>query len=96
MDFGDFVTWLAGAVVVVGLVQWIKGLVRDAPSWVWAIVMAGVSIGVGYAMPSGGIYAGLGTWAIAQLGYDAILKGVIAAIERKSAAKTESSSGGTS
>lgn len=85
MDFSQIGIWLAGAVVVIGLIQWLKALVPlKLPGWLWAFVMALVSIGVGFSMKgTAPVFDGLGVWAISQLGYEAILKGILAAIAKK-------------
>ena len=87
MEILQLAIWLAGAAVVVGLMQWVKGLVPKAPTWVWALCMPLISIGVGFSMKGATpVFDGLGVWAISQLGYDAILKRVIATIAAKKAA----------
>jgi len=77
MDFMNWAAWLAGAVAVVGITQWMKGLAPKASSWVWAAIMPLLAIGVAWA--AGGArpwFDALGIVAIAQLGYELIVQGV--------------------
>ena len=67
--------WLAGAVAVVGVLQYLKGLAKEAPSWVWSAVMPALAIATAWA--AGGErpwFDALGIASIAQLGYDLIVQ----------------------
>ncbi len=68
----DFGAWLQGAVVVVGLVQWLKGLFAKAPSWVWAITAPAIAIG--YAFAPEAIRNAAGFLAVSQLSYETIMQ----------------------
>jgi hypothetical protein len=75
MEFVQWVTWLAGAVAVVGVLQWIKGLAPKAPSWAWSVAMVALSIAAAFA--AGGPrpwFDALGIAAISQLGYELIIQ----------------------
>jgi len=77
MEFTNWAAWLAGAVAVVGITQYLKGFAKEAPSWVWLAVMPVLAIGTAWA--AGGArpwYDALGIVAIAQLGYELIVQGV--------------------
>jgi hypothetical protein len=82
IDVIDLATWVAGSVIAVGLIQWAKGLAPAAPSWVWAAVLPLGSLAA--ALAAGGprpIWTALGIWAVAQVGWDAILRGIVKRIE---------------
>lgn len=77
MEFIQWGIWLAGAVAVVGGVQWAKGLAPKAPSWVWLLAMPVLSVAA--ALAAGGDrpwFNALGIAAIAQLGYELIVQAV--------------------
>lgn len=84
VDIIDIGTWSAGAVIVVGAIQWAKGALSKIalPSWVWAIALPLVSIGAaGASAAKTGDWHRLpwdaaGMWAIAQLGYELIVQTV--------------------
>lgn len=73
MEWGNVVSV---AVAVVGLIQWLKGLLTKAPSWVWAVASAvgcmGVAAVVFYLPPW--VLMGLVALAVAQLGYETIVQ----------------------
>lgn len=82
MELIDLAKWLAGAVITVGLIQWIKavfmsGFKRELPGWLLVLVMPIVSLAVGFASGEQGLWTALGIWAVAQVGYEGILKGII-------------------
>lgn len=75
IDWGYIVP---AAIVVVGVLQWGKGMVKTAPGWLWAL-LAPVACAV-VAIAGGGSVNqiatnGLATLAISQLGYEALLQG---------------------
>lgn len=82
ITIADFGIWAAGAVIVVGVVQWAKGLFPKVPSKLWSIVLPVVSAGAGFAYSfktgviADGVWTSLGIWAIAQLGYELIVQTV--------------------
>lgn len=80
----DLATWLAGASIAIGLIQWAKGLLPKTPTWVWS---AALPVGaIAAALAAGGdrwAWDALGIWAIAQVGWDAILRRIIKGIEGK-------------
>lgn len=74
------VAFLVGAaVIVIGMIQWAKGIANKVPSKAWAIIMPILSVVVAICV-GGGINQiavnGLGIWAICQLGYEIIVQAV--------------------
>lgn len=75
------------AVLAVGLIEWGKGVVKNAPSWVWSIVLPVAAFVA--ALAGRGIaeqplvWFWLLTWAVAQIGYALIIQSVRAAIGKK-------------
>ena len=74
MDFGQ---WAVGAVMVVGVLQWLKNIVpKTAPKWLYVALLPVVSVGVAL-LPVGGILWGAAlAFALAQLGYETIIQTV--------------------
>ena len=75
MDLVVWGAWLAGAVAVVGVLQYLKGLAKGAPSWIWSAAMPALAIVTAWA--AGGArpwFDALGIASIAQLGYDLIVQ----------------------
>lgn len=76
IDWGYVVS---AAVIAVGIVQWMKGLLKRFPSWVWSAIIPAVSTGVAFAA-DGGVWQiatnALAVWAICQLGYELILQNI--------------------
>ncbi len=70
--FSNMGLLLGGAVATAGLIQWGKGLVKKAPSWVWAICL--IIFGVGYMYAPEQVRTGLLISAIAQLGYETLIQ----------------------
>jgi hypothetical protein len=71
------------AVAVVGLLQWIKGLLPKAPTWVWAVASAIGCIGAAAAtfyLP-GWVLLGMVALAVTQLGYETIVKLLLAKVD---------------
>ncbi len=74
----DITIWLLGALLVVGLTEWIKGFLFFIPpkyKWVYGFVSAILSVVVGYF--SGGaniVWDTLGILTMSQLGYAYILQ----------------------
>lgn len=82
LDFIDIATWLAGATIALGLIQWAKGLLPKAPTWLWSAALPAFAIAAGFA--AGGdrpIWDALGIWAIAQVGWDGLLRRIVKGIE---------------
>ena len=86
-DFAIMGIWCAGAVIVVGVMQWVKGFAaqtiqRVIPSWVWSLILPFCALGASAAFSfkqNGGswIWNALGIWAVSQLGYEVIVKSVV-------------------
>jgi len=81
MTFDSFACWLAGAVAIVGIIQWAKGLIEKIfpdkiPSWLFSIILPFVAVGVSFTMTGEYWWNLCGTWAIAQLGYEVIVQTV--------------------
>ena len=86
-DFAIMGIWCAGAIIVVGVMQWVKGITaqtvrRVMPSWVWSLILPVCALGASAAFSfgrSGGslLWNALGIWAVSQLGYEVIVKSVV-------------------
>jgi hypothetical protein len=75
MDFSDFGSWLAGAVAVVGLIQWIKGLVpKTTPTWVYAVLAPVLALG--WALAPEPVQQASGVLGVSQIGYETIIQTV--------------------
>ena len=101
-DFAIMGIWCAGGVIVVGVMQWVKGFVaqtiqRVIPSWVWSLILPFCALGASAAFSfgrSGGswLWNALGIWAVSQLGYEVIVKTVVENL-LSSGRRTEGSGG---
>lgn len=89
IDFSIVGVWTAGAIIVVGVIQWLKGFVQQivrsgVPTWVWSVIMPLCAIGTSRAFDLFGgqaaalkwVWNALGIWAASQLGYEVIVKSV--------------------
>lgn len=72
MDFAIIGIWAGGAITVVGLLQWFKGLAPGAPSWIWGIAAAALALGYAAAPPWA--QTGAGILAVSQIGYEQIVQ----------------------
>ena len=83
----DIGTWSLGAVIVVGLIQWVKGLAPKAASWVWAaaLPMASIATAMSYGFDKM-LWNALGICAFAQVCYEVILQTIKAKVGTKSEA----------
>jgi hypothetical protein len=72
----DWLLALAVALEAAGAIQWGKGWLKGAPTWVWSILLPLLCIGLAVA-PAFVHVAALGM-AFAQLGYETIIKAVVA------------------
>ena len=79
----NIAVWLTGAIIVVGLVEWVKALGqaitdRKVKSIVYAACLPVVAFIVAYSMELEGsrFWVALGIWAIAQIGYELIIQAV--------------------
>jgi len=70
----DWLLALAVALEAAGFIQWAKGLIKPAPTWIWAAVLPLLCFGFAVA-PACVHVAALGL-AFAQLGYETILKAI--------------------
>jgi len=66
------------AVAIVGDVQWLKGIFKKAPTWVWAIVAVILCAALAAAQYYVGIWVLYAAVALsfAQLGYEIILQAI--------------------
>ena len=73
MDWGKV---LIVAVAVVGLLQWLKGLLPGAPAWAWAAASAArcVAIAAATAYLPDWMLLGLVALAASQIGYEVIVQ----------------------
>jgi uncharacterized oligopeptide transporter (OPT) family protein len=62
----------SGALAVAGIIQLLKNFLKKLPGWAWAVILIGFAIGYIY-LPSELKNAFL-IAAVAQLGYDALIK----------------------
>jgi hypothetical protein len=82
VDIIDFATWAAGAVIVVGVMQWAKNLLKKIPTWIWSVVLPIVSLGASAAAAykesdySSIFWNAAGIWAISQVGYELIVQSI--------------------
>ena len=73
------VTWvlvLMGAVIVVGIMQWLKTFLKEKPSWMWGAISLVLSFAVAAVMqflPSW-ILLGMLVMSVGQLGYENIIQ----------------------
>ena len=82
----DFVYLFAAAFGAIGVIEYIKGFVPNAPGWVWRVCLPLVCFGV--ALAGDGGWFQVGTMAIlllalTQICYDLIISSVKKLIERK-------------
>ena len=83
------------AVAVVGVIEWLKSFLKEfvaIPGWAWSLVVLAASLCCGALCVFGGgvgpkslamaILAGLVVLALAQIGYDAIVKAIAKKAER--------------
>ena len=77
MDYlTSIAAWVAGAVIVVGLIQAAKSAITGAPSWLWLVVMLVVSVAAAFAAgTTRPWFDALGIAATSQLGYELIVQG---------------------
>jgi len=64
------------AIAVVGLIEWVKGFFKKAPTWVWAIAAVVGCLGaaaVAFYLPPW-VLLGIVALAIATLGYELIVQ----------------------
>ena len=94
-DFSIFVTWLLGAVAVVGVIEWIKGFASAIKEKNWksiALSLALPAVCFLVAFGKGGgdaIWNAFGMWSIAQLCYSLIVQSVQKAFVSKVAPALE-------
>ncbi len=74
-------TWIAGAVIVSGIIQWAKSLAKtvftkEIPSWVWVVILPVISFGSAVSVGGQVLWNTLGIWAIAQVGYETIIQSI--------------------
>lgn len=73
MDYLQDIGYILGAAVAVaGLIQWAKNWLKTAKPWVWAAVL--IPLAIGYAYLPERVQTGLLVAAIAQLGWDTLIK----------------------
>lgn len=73
----DIVMWSAGAVIVVGMLEFFKGAFPKLPSWVWtiAVVLAsGITALAGESTKP--IWDALGILSVSQLCYQLIIQSI--------------------
>ena len=82
MEILDLALWTAGAVIVVGIMQWAKNILPKVPPKAWAFILPVVSFGAAVAGAvkgndfSGILWNGAGIWAVAQVGYELIVQSI--------------------
>ena len=72
------------ALATVGIVQWLKGALKNVPTWVWAIAAAVLCAGLAAATYyiSAWILYGAVALSFTQLGYEIIVQGIPEIIKR--------------
>ena len=78
MDFSFALEWLSGAVAVLGLVQYLKGLAKKLPSWTWGVIS--IVLCVAWGFTSEKFHLAWGTLSITQLGYETLYQPILAKI----------------
>jgi type IV secretory pathway TrbL component len=84
-DFLTIVMALCVALGTVGFVQYVKGLLKSAPSWVWRVAMPCVALGLAAAFwyfPPFVVVWVLGV-CLTELGWDALFQWLIDLIKRR-------------
>lgn len=81
MDFELVAIWVAGGVVVSGIIQWVKSLAKtiftkEIPSWVWVVILPITSFVASFSLGGEVLWNALGIWAISQIGYETIIQSV--------------------
>ena len=90
-DFSAFVTWLLGAIAVVGLLEWAKGLydaikAKSLKSIILSLALPAVCFIVAYGKGMAElVWNACGMWSIAQLCYSLIVQSVQNAFRNKGA-----------
>lgn len=64
--------WIKGAIVLIGMIQYLKGAFPKAPAWVWTIAVPLLAAGYAFAPPV--VQDAAGVLAASQLGYEGIVK----------------------
>lgn len=91
MQSSYWVLVLAIAVGAVGLIQYVKGLISKAPTWVWAASLPVICI-------AGSILLTPWPWCVlvavlaitlGQLGYETLVQGILAAIDSATGANIQ-------
>lgn len=75
--FSCVALWIAGALIVAGLTQWIKSFIKlkSPHKWIYGIISAGLAFAAAFA--GGGttiLWNFLGILAVSQLGYESIMQ----------------------
>ncbi len=80
----DWLLLVGASISVVGVIEWLKGFVPKAPSWLWRAVLAPVALGVAMALDSGPFQIAtnsLALLAMAQIGYPVLIQLPVVIIE---------------
>lgn len=78
----DFTLWAMGAVIAVGLIQWLKTFLPNVSGQTWAIVLPLTSLtsATSFCIQAGAFNTLLTDflliWVLAQIGYELILQSV--------------------
>ena len=79
MDYGFILEWLAGAVAVLGLVQYLKGQFKTLPSWTWGVTSIVLCVAWGFTNEK--FHLAWGTLSITQLGYETVYQPILKKIK---------------
>jgi hypothetical protein len=85
------------AIAAVGLVQWLKGAFKKAPSWIWAIASAILCIGLAagtFYVSAWILYAAVAL-SFAQLCYEIIVQGIPEIVKRLISGQPAATSSGS-
>lgn len=72
------------ALIASGLIQWLKGFLKRAPTWTWGLLLPVLCLAIATAMQPWPwlLLLGLLGMVLAQLGWDTLLRGLLAWVAR--------------
>ncbi len=81
---GWWVLVLVIALIASGLIQWLKGFFKRAPTWAWGLMLPVLCLAIAAVVQPWPwlLLAGLLGMVLAQLGWDTLLRGLLAWVAR--------------
>ena len=73
----DWLLLVGASISVVGVIEYLKGFVPKAPSWLWRVTLPPVALGVAFAADGGPFQIAtnsLALLAMAQIGYAVLIQ----------------------